>query len=134
MAFRLPRAIEKASSTESSEELTQNDVNELTAELKKHLPIEVVERVERIFSSFIESKSEETKLKGSVSESSKHSHFIRALMLMTVFLLQIEIIQLLIQGAIAEANLNEKASRIVIELKDECTPSETTVATTTNTV
>lgn len=53
---------------------------------------------------------------------------------MTVFLLQVELMRLLVQGVTADMNEDEKSPRIVLELKNECNPPETTEAATTKVV
>lgn len=68
--MRLPRAIGETVSTENSEkeeDFKLNDLDPFLNELKKHLPIAIVERVQGVFSAMVEAQTEEMEAKAAVS-------------------------------------------------------------------
>lgn len=63
-AYRLPRAAEKKSSEESSEEFTEADLKLFQAELEKSLSKEQADRITSVFSKFTTGKTSEENAEG----------------------------------------------------------------------
>lgn len=130
MALRLPRAVGlvksaalTATSSESSELLTDDDVEILRAELARQLPDDIAQRVGDVFYAFTESASDEKATEGAVCVHLYFNHFYHVSCTGHLFFFQIDALRLLILGAIAEQNSD--VASIVINL-NECDDETTT--------